>query len=93
MFVSTQEIVQPKNLVKDLEDLRLEMPIDAFLEESREVENIMAELDKAYEKREKVIDQILKEGTGFESRKALRMFPTSMLEKWLEELISSKPKR
>jgi hypothetical protein len=93
MIVSTQEIVQTKNLVKELEDLRLEMPIDAFLKESRDLENTMDELDKAYDKREKVIDHILREGTGFESRKALRMFPTSMLEKWLGELISTRPKR
>jgi hypothetical protein len=94
VIVSTQEeIVQTKNLVKELEDLRVAMPIDAFLKESEDLEETMNELDKAYDKREKVIDHILEEGTGFESRKALRMFPTSMLERWLEELISTRPKK
>jgi hypothetical protein len=69
-----------------MEDLRKEMPIAAFLKESRELEDMMSKLEKAYDKREKVIDLILNEGTGFESRKALRMFPTALLEKWAENL-------
>jgi hypothetical protein len=42
----------------------------------------MTKLEKAYHQREKVIDKIMEEGTGFESREALRMFPTALLEKW-----------
>jgi hypothetical protein len=32
-------------------------------------------------------------GTGFESRKALRMFRTSLLEKWADDLESSQGRK
>lgn len=73
-------------MLVDIEDLKKDMPIDAFLKESTELKNMMSKLEKAYDKREEIIDLILKEGTGFESRKALRMFPTSLLEQWAHEL-------
>jgi hypothetical protein len=88
--LSSQEIVQTKKLLVDIEDLRKEMPIDAFLKESEELKEMMTKLERAYNDREKVIDLILKEGTGFESRNALRMFPTDVLQKWAEELKRSR---
>jgi hypothetical protein len=84
--LSEQELIRTDDLLTEIEELRKEMPIDAFLKESKELEELMNKLEKAYDKREKVIELILKEGTGFESTKALRMFPTSLLEKWAESL-------
>jgi hypothetical protein len=84
--MSSQEVTETKRMLVDIEDLKKDTPIDIFLKESSDLKDIMSSLDKAYDKREKVIDRILTEGTGFESRKALRMFPTSLLEKWADEL-------
>jgi hypothetical protein len=39
-------------------------------------------LEKEYDRREKVIDRIMEYGTGIESEKALRMYPTPVLRKW-----------
>jgi hypothetical protein len=72
-----------------MKDLRKRMPIDAFLKESTELKDMMTKLEGAYDEREHVIDLIIKEGTGFESRKALRMFPTDLLEKWADSLKES----
>jgi hypothetical protein len=80
--MSGQEIVKTDELLVDLKDLRRGMPIDAFLKESTELKDMMTKCERAYEEREKIINMILEEGTGFESRKALRMFPTDLLEKW-----------
>jgi hypothetical protein len=84
--MSSQEIVAVKDMLLDLEDLRKEMPIDSFLRETEELKEMMNKLEKAYDERERIIDVIMMEGAGFESRKALRMFPTDLLEKWADEL-------
>lgn len=84
--MSGQELIQTGDLLAEIEDLRKGMPIDAFLKESKELKEMMNKLEKAYDRREKVIELIMKEGTGFESTKALRMFSTSLLEKWAASL-------
>lgn len=84
--MSSQELAEIKRMIVDIEDLKKDTPIDIFLKESTDLKDIMSTLERAYDKREKVIDLILTEGTGFESRKALRMFPTALLEKWADEL-------
>jgi hypothetical protein len=43
-------------------------------------------LTKEYDKREKVIDRIMDYSTGIENEKALRMYPTRVLEKWEKSL-------
>jgi hypothetical protein len=90
--LSEQKIFHTKDFLKEMEELREKMPIDGFLKESEEFEKTMNELEKAYNKREKVIGHILTDGNGLESRKALRMFPTALLEKWDEALRTSRPK-
>jgi hypothetical protein len=90
--MSEEKTLRTEDLLKDMEELRERMPIDAFLRESKEFEDMMDQLDRAYDKREKVIDHILTDGNGLESRKALRMFPTALLEKWDEALKTSRPK-
>jgi hypothetical protein len=90
--VSKQEVVHVNDLLRDMEELREEMPIDAFLKESKEFKEMMEQLERAYAKRERVIGLIMKEGNGMESRRALRMFPTALLEKWVEALRTTRPK-
>jgi hypothetical protein len=87
---TSQELVRTEDLLAEMEDLRAGKPIDAFLKESKELENMMNRLERAYDEREKVIDVVMKQGSGLESRKALRMFPTALLEKWAKELRSSR---
>ncbi len=84
--MSSQEVAETKRMLVDIEDLKRDTPIEVFLKESTDLKDIMNRLEKAYDKREKVIDLILTKGTGFESRKALRMFPTDLLGKWADEL-------
>ena len=52
----------------------------------------MKELEKIYHKREKTIDVIMTYGTGFETREALRMVPTPVLDKWATETLDPKKK-
>ena len=73
-------------MIADIEVLRGEVPTGNFEKTSRDLGNMMMDLEKAYDKREHVIDVILEQGTGYETRKALRMVPTSILEKWAKEL-------
>jgi hypothetical protein len=86
-----------KDILREMEVLRLELPSKDFIKDARELEKTMKELEKAYNRREKVIDRIMEAGTGFESREALRMFSTPLLEKWADDLESSEarmiPKR
>jgi hypothetical protein len=51
---------------------------------------MMKTLEKAYHEREKKIDVILTYGTEFETREALRMIPTLVVDKWATELSSRK---
>jgi len=50
---------------------------------------MMAGLEKAYDDRERLIDVILERGSGYETKKALRMIPTPTLESWAKELSSA----
>ena len=43
-------------------------------------------LEKEYDDREKVIERIMEYGTGIESEKALRMYPTPVLVEWEKSL-------
>lgn len=70
-----------KDLEMEIELLREEMPKDSFMEAERELEEVMIKLDKAYDNREKLIDRVMERGTGYESRKALRMLSVPLLEK------------
>jgi hypothetical protein len=70
-----------KDLEMEIELLREEMPKDSFMEAERELEEVMIKLDKAYDNREKLIERIMERGTGYESRKALRMLSVPLLEK------------
>ena len=81
-----------KDLEIEIELLREEMPKDSFIEAERELEEVMIKLDKAYDNREKLIDRIMERGTGYESRKALRMLSVPLLEK-LANSLSREPRK
>jgi len=87
-----REMAEPyaTQMIADIEALEREIPTGDFQKTSMELGNMMIGLEKAYEKREKIIDVILEYGTGFETRKALRMIPTFILEKWTKELSAKK---
>jgi len=87
---STEEVL------KDMEDLEVGLPFADYAKDKKRLTDIITGLEKEYKKREKVIDRILAYGTGVESENALRMFPTSTLEKWecaLKEFRASKLKK
>jgi hypothetical protein len=75
-----------KSILADIEVLGEEMPTASFMKTAEELDELMKRLDRAYDEREKVIDRIMTEGSGFESRKALRMLSTPLLKEWAEEI-------
>jgi len=72
--------------IVDIELLRNEIPKGNFERTSRELGDMMTDLEKAYDDRERLIDLILERGSGYETKKALRMIPTPTLESWAKEL-------
>ena len=82
------ETVEPYagQMIADIEALEKELPRAEFQSTSGQLKAMMSELEEKYEKKEKVIDLVLQRGTGYETRKALRMVPMSVLEKWAAEL-------
>jgi hypothetical protein len=91
--MNNQQVSAPKrhridNILTDVEILREELPTGNFLSASKELDESMSDLEGAYEKRERLIDRIMKDGTGFEKRNALRMLPIEDIEKWVDELES-----
>lgn len=73
-------------MLADIESLESEVPIGNSQNASRELGEMMRELERAYCMREKLIDTVLENGTGLETREALRMLPVDTLEKWAKEL-------
>lgn len=87
---NTEEVLQ------DMEELEVGLPFADYAKDRKRLGDIISGLEKQYKKREKIIDRIMAYGTGVESENALRMFPTSTLEKWeqaLEEFRASKLKK
>jgi hypothetical protein len=73
-------------MIADIEALEKEIPRAEFQNTSSQLRAMMSELEEKYERKEQVIDLVLQLGTGYETRKALRMVPMSVLEKWAAEL-------
>jgi hypothetical protein len=79
-------------MIADIEALEHEIPSSDFQKTRGDLAGIMKELEKAYHERERKINIIMTNGTGFETREALRMVPTPMLDKWAKELSTRKGK-
>lgn len=52
------------------------------MRKTKKLKDNIERLEKEYDRREKVIGRIMEYGTGNESEKALRMYPTPVLAKW-----------
>lgn len=78
----TDETPSEDEMVSDMEELEVELPFKDYLRDQKKLRELVSRLEKEYDKREKVIERILRFGTGLESAKALRMYPTPVLEKW-----------
>lgn len=77
-----------EEMVSDEERLEQALPFEEYGKETKKLKSLFQSLEKEYDKREKVIAGIMKFGTGIESEKGLRMYPTSVLEKWRMSLES-----
>ncbi len=80
-------------MIADIEALDHEIPAANFQKIRGDLEGLMKGLEDVYHNREKKIDVIMTYGTGFETREALRMVPTNVLEKWAAELSKQKGKK
>lgn len=80
-------------MIADIEALEHEIPAADFQKTRGNLGAIMKELEKVYHEREKKITIIMTYGTGFETREALRIVPTNILEKWAAELSKGKEKK
>jgi len=91
-----EETPSEEEMVSDMEALEVELPFKDYLRDQKKLRELVSKLEKDYDNREKVIGRILRYGTGIESEKALRMYPTPVLEKWdaaLEAFRAEKLKR
>jgi len=58
------------------------LPFKEYAEDEKLLRYHIERLEKEYDEREKVISRIMEYGTGIETEKALRMYPTRVLEAW-----------
>lgn len=82
------ELPNEEEMVTDMETLEQGLPFEDYARDLEKLRGLVAELEKKYDAREKVIERILEYGTGVESEKALRMYPISVLKKWEASLES-----
>ena len=81
-WLQTFEIPAEEEMVSEMETLCQGLPFEEYDKDREKLEGNIARLEKEYDRREKVIDRIMEYGTGIESEKALRMYPTAVLRKW-----------
>jgi len=74
-----QKFPPEKEMVKNEERLESALPFKEYEKDAQKLRLQIQKLEKEYDEREKVINQIMKYGTGIESEKALRMYPTAVL--------------
>ena len=58
------------------------LPFKEYGKDRDKLTSHIQRLEKEYADREKVIERIMEYGTGIESEKALRMYPTPVLVEW-----------
>ena len=69
-------------MVSEMEALYQGLPFEEYAKDEEKLRENIDRLEKEYDRREKVIERIMEYGTGIESEKALRMYPTPVLGKW-----------
>jgi len=75
-----------EEMVSEEEAAEKGLPFENYGMESNKLRQQMKQLERDYDERERVIDRIMEYGTGIESEKALRMYPTPTLKKWESSL-------
>ena len=68
--------------MSEMEALYQGLPFEEYGKDEKQLRENIDRLQKEYDRREKVIERIMEYGTGIETEKALRMYPTSVLKKW-----------
>jgi hypothetical protein len=82
------EVPSEVDIVGDMEALQEGLPFEDYAKDEKKLREIVRWLEKEYDNREKIINKIMEYGTGIESEKALRMYPTFVLQKWESSLES-----
>lgn len=74
------------DMVRDMEAIEGWITTSDWGKDEEELRGLLAGLEKAYRRREKIISRIMKLGTGYESEEALRMYDPDLLERWAKSL-------
>jgi len=88
MMNEGKDLPLEEEMVNEEETLEGALPFDDYGKDSEKIKVQIDKLEKQYDEREKVINHILEYGTGIETEKALRMYPTDTLRKWDDSLES-----
>jgi len=76
------ELPTEEDVVSEVQGLYQALPFEEYAKDTEKLTRVVDRLEKEYDRREKVIERIMEYGTGIESEKALRMYPTHLLGKW-----------
>lgn len=82
----TEEIPAEEDMVNDMEAIENRISTEEWGKDQEKLRELITRLEKAYDRREKVIARIMRYSTGFESEKALRMYDIPTLERWARSL-------
>jgi uncharacterized membrane protein len=85
-WLQTVELPAEEEMVSEMEALYQVLPFGDYAKDEKKLRSNVELLEKEYDRREKVIGRIMEYGTGIESEKALRMYPTPILKKWEQSL-------
>jgi hypothetical protein len=88
MMKNEENLPPEEEMVSEEETVEGALPFEEYGKDSEKIRLQMQKLDKEYDEREKVISRIIEYGTGIETEKALRMYPTATLNKWEDSLES-----
>jgi ElaB/YqjD/DUF883 family membrane-anchored ribosome-binding protein len=69
-------------MVADMETVEQALPFEEYAKDTERLSELIGRLEHLYDRREKIISQIIEYGTGIESEKALRMYSIPVLEQW-----------
>jgi hypothetical protein len=87
-MMKEEELPAEEEIESEEEKAETGLPFAEYAEDANKLRLHIEKLNKEYDEREKVINRIIEYGTGFETEKALRMYPTAVLRKWEEKLES-----
>jgi hypothetical protein len=87
-MMKDEDLPPEEEMVSEEEVVEGVLPFAEYGKDSEKIRVQIKKLEKEYDEREKVINHIMEYGTGIESEKALRMYPTATLRKWEDSLES-----